>query len=62
MRLEWQHSQALPKTAKGTRADPGDRAQGARVCGDGMGRPLFNESCAVRQVYLPNLGNGAGAK
>ena len=61
LRMAWQHSQALPKAAKGTRTQILEIELTAPVYAwIGRAGPLFNKSGGAEQVYLPNLAKGAG--
>jgi|ERR1039458_2145748 hypothetical protein len=61
LRMEWQHSQALPKAGKGTRTQIVEIELTAPVYAwVGQASPLFNKSGGAEQVYLPNLAKGAG--
>jgi hypothetical protein len=61
LRRQWQHSQAMPKAAKGTRSLIVEIELTAPVYAwIGRARPLFNKPGGGEQIYLPNLATGAG--
>jgi hypothetical protein len=61
LRLQWQHSQALPKASKGIRTFLVEIELTQPVYAwIGRARPLFNKPGGAEQIYLPNLAAGAG--